>query len=217
VTALAKDLDARSALAHGLARLGIELPGESLNALLRYVDLLEKWNRVYNLTAVRGFDAILRQHLLDSLSILRWTPGARLLDVGSGAGLPGVPIAIAQPATAVTLLDASEKKTAFLHQVAAEIDLPNVAVVRDRVEHFSPGRGYDVVVTRAFTELGKFAGVARRLLNPAGRLVAMKGLYPNEELAQLPSGITVTELERIEVPGLDAERHVVVMTVTGTP
>lgn len=202
----------KSSLKRGLTGLGIRLDSRSTDQLIDYLTLLEKWNRVYNLTAVRDPAKMLSHHLLDSLAVLPQIEGApRLLDVGSGAGLPGIPLAIARPGSSVTLLDSSHKKAAFLRQAVAELGLGNVAVVCERVETWRAEPKFDLILSRAFAELGEFAELSVHLLAAGGQLAAMKGLYPFEEIECLPKGIAVRGVVKLEVPGLHGERHLVIM------
>jgi 16S rRNA (guanine527-N7)-methyltransferase len=199
-------------LQRGLGELGIGYEGSILERLLRYLDLLQKWNRVYNLTAVREPELMVTHHVLDSLSIVPFVAGAQtLLDVGSGAGLPGIPLAIALPKLAVTLMDSSHKKASFLRQAQLELELANVKVVNQRVETWQAEEKFDVVVSRAFSDLPEFVRLAGHLCQPAGAVLAMKGLYPHEELARIPAGYAVKEVAEITVPALDAHRHLVVV------
>ncbi len=201
----------------GLAALrarGIRLPHGAADDLARYVALLHKWNQTYNLTAVRDAARMVTHHLLDALAVLPHLPersGLRLLDVGSGGGVPGIPLAIARPEWSVTLLDSNHKKGAFLRQAVAELQLTHVDVAIERVEHHRPDAAYDAVISRAFSDLASFARCASPLLAPGGRLYAMKGVVPHEELAELPEGIKVVAMPAIAVPGLAAHRHLVVM------
>jgi 16S rRNA (guanine527-N7)-methyltransferase len=202
------------ALAGGLAALGVVLDAAAQAKLLAYVALLEKWNRTHNLTAIREPERMITHHLLDSLATLRHLPQAtslRLIDVGSGGGLPGIPLAIARPAWKVTLLDSNAKKAAFLRQVAAELPLPNVEVAATRAEDYRPDVPFDVVISRALSDLAQFVAVARPLVAPGGCLIAMKGVYPHEELAHLPAGVRVMASPALDVPGLDGARHLVIM------
>ena len=195
----------------GLARLGLDLPAVARQKLLDYVALIGKWNQVHNLTAIREPVKMVTHHLLDSLALLTVIdgPAKRLVDVGSGAGLPGIPLAIARPDWSVTLLDSNHKKGVFLQQAVSELGLPNVTVVVDRVEAFRPEGGFDYVVSRAFSDLPEFAELSRHLRGPGGTLLAMKGVYPYEEVLQLSPEIGTVEVIRLEVPGVDAERHLV--------
>ena len=202
----------KSSLKQGLTALEIRLDSGAIGQLIDYLTLLEKWNRVYNLTAVRDPAKMVSHHLLDSLAILPQIEGtARLLDVGSGAGFPGMPLAIARPDCSVTLLDSSHKKAAFLRQAVAELGLGNVAVVCERVETWRAEPNFDLIVSRALADLGEFAGQSSHLLAAGGRFAAMKGLYPFEEIERLPKGIAVRSVVKLEVPGLRAERHLVIM------
>jgi 16S rRNA (guanine527-N7)-methyltransferase len=181
-----------------------------------YLALLAKWNRTYNLTAIREPERMVTHHALDSLAVvphLPSRPGLALLDVGSGGGLPGIPIAIARPDMHVALVDASAKKATFLAQAAIELPLPNVEAVATRVEDYAPARRFDVVVSRAFADLATFVRAARPHLAPAGIMVAMKGVHPDEELAELPDNVEVVAKPRLDVPGLDGARHLIVMRV----
>ena len=198
-------------LGRATAALGVALADAQVAALERYLDLLEKWNRVYNLTAIRERERMVTHHLLDSLAVLPYVRGPRVLDVGSGAGLPGIPIAVADPALQVTLLESSHKKSAFLTQTIAELHLANARVVTERVESWQAGASFDTIVSRAFAELAEFAALAGRLLAPHGVLAAMKGVYPFEEIERLPKIFRALDVIRLQVPGLDAERHLVLM------
>ena len=198
-------------LGRDAAALGVALADAQVATLERYVDLLEKWNRVYNLTAIRERSRMVTHHLLDSLAVLPHLRGPRVLDVGSGAGLPGIPIAVANPALQVTLLESNHKKSAFLTQAVAELQLANVQVVTERVESWQPEARFDTIVSRAFAELGEFVSLAGRLLAARGVLAAMKGVHPFEEIERLPQGFRVQQVVRLRVPGLDAERHLVLM------
>lgn len=192
----------------GLAELDLPLPADVRERLLAYVGLLDKWNHTYNLTAVREPAAMVTQHLLDSMAILPHLPGGSMADIGSGGGVPGIPIAITQPQRAVTLVESNQKKAAFLRQVAIELALDNAEVVEGRVESLA-GRTFDVLISRALSELPEFAQMAGHLLAPGGSIVTMKGLYPHEELASLKQPWSVRDVIPLRVPGLDAARHLV--------
>ncbi len=198
-------------LAAGIAALGLALPADAEAKLLAYLALLDKWNRVYNLTAVRDTERMVSHHLLDSLAAVPFFQGGRVLDVGSGGGLPGIPLAIARPDLQVTLIDSIAKKTAFLLQAKTELGLDNLSVVTNRVEDYRPETGFDLITSRAFSDLREFVALTRHLLKPAGRWLAMKGLYPHEELALLPAGVKVSADHVLAVPGLDATRHLIVL------
>ncbi len=195
----------------GLKAIGLNTGPDALRQLERFVSLLNKWNRTYNLTAIRDSYRVVSTHLLDSLSVAPYVEGNFGVDVGSGGGFPGIPLAIAFPGRHVTLLDSNQKKTAFLRQAAAELKLANVDVVCARVESWRPERGYEWVISRAFSSLPQFAASTAHLVSRSGVLVAMKGAYPGEEIAALPAAIQVREVIRLRVPGLDAERHLVIM------
>jgi 16S rRNA (guanine527-N7)-methyltransferase len=199
-------------IAEGIAAMRLDLPADADARLVAYLDLIAKWNRVHNLTAVREPEQMVALHVLDSLSVLADVgEAATVLDVGSGAGLPGIPIAIARPGSRVTLLDSSHKKCAFLEQARIEIALANVAVVCARVEQWRPPGLFEIIVSRAFSDLADFVSQARHLLAPGGRLIAMKGVYPFEELERVPPSHRVAEVRELRVPSLDAKRHVVVL------
>lgn len=198
-------------LTAGIAALGLTLPDGAEQKLLAYLALLDKWNRVYNLTAVRDAERMVSHHLLDSLAAVPFFQGTTVLDVGSGGGLPGIPLAIARPELQVTLIDSIAKKTAFLLQAKAELGLGNLNVVTSRVEDFRPETGFDVITSRAFSDLREFVSLTRYLLKPGGRWLAMKGLYPHEEIAALPAGVKVSADHALVVPGLEASRHLIVL------
>ncbi|MGR2680699.1 MULTISPECIES: 16S rRNA (guanine(527)-N(7))-methyltransferase RsmG [Chromobacterium] len=203
-------------LQQGLSQLKLELSDAQIDLLDRYLALLAKWNQTYNLTAVREEKRMVSYHLLDSLSLVpHLDGGSRLLDVGSGGGMPGIPAAIARPDLQVVLLDSNHKKTTFLRQVVVELGLPNVQVMTERVEAYQPEQKFDRITSRAFSELAEFVKLTRHLLAEQGQYVAMKGVYPYEEIALLPQGTVVSEVLPVIVPGLDAERHLVRMRLEG--
>ncbi|MFM0192351.1 16S rRNA (guanine(527)-N(7))-methyltransferase RsmG [Paraburkholderia strydomiana] len=207
-------------LADGVGELGLELSDVQLGKLLDYVTLLAKWNAVYNLTAIRDPRQMLIQHILDSLSIVphlvQRNPGT-VLDVGSGGGLPGIVLAIVRPDWDVTVNDIVHKKTAFQAQAKAELGLTNLSVVTGRVETLRPGAEvsakFDVIVSRAFAELADFVTLARHLVAGQGAILAMKGVRPDDEIGRLPAGAHVEQIIRLDVPFLDAERHLVTVLV----
>lgn len=199
------------ALARGLKQLGVALSVEQEQQLLDYLVLLAKWNQTYNLTAVRAIEDMVARHLLDSLSILPYLQGDALLDVGSGAGLPGIPVAIARPDCDVTCLDSNGKKTRFMRQAVAELGLTRVSVVHQRVEAFRPPQGFPCLVSRAYASIADMLGQAGHLCHSGGCIVAMKGGHPDAELQALPPGYRLRQIQPLEVPDLDAARHVVVL------
>jgi 16S rRNA (guanine527-N7)-methyltransferase len=196
-------------LAEGLAAQGLDLTQEKQQKLLDYLALLSKWNRVHNLTAVRDPEEMVTLHLLDSLSVLPHLTGRRLIDVGSGGGLPGIPLAIARPDLQVTSLDSSHKKIAFQRQAKVELGLGNLEVVCGRVEQYRPADQFDMVVSRAFSDLAEFVRLTAHLRAENGLWLAMKGVYPYDELAQI-NGLTA-EVLQLNVPGLEAQRHLVLL------
>jgi 16S rRNA (guanine527-N7)-methyltransferase len=199
-----------TALDRGLREMTLALPAGARERLLDYVALLVKWNRTYNLTAIRDPHAMVAHHLLDSLAVLPHLPlGAqrgRLADAGSGAGLPGIPLAIARPGWRIALAESNQKKSAFLRQAAIELRLPNVEVHEGRVESWRPRELFDVVISRAFAALDEFIAACRHLVAPHGVLAAMRGAAP----AALDPGCTLVPLQ---VPLLDAQRHLVLCRV----
>ena len=190
------------------------LPASAAAKLDAYLALLAKWNRTYNLTAIRGPSRMITHHVLDALAVLPHLPQRatlRLLDVGSGGGVPGIPLAIARPGWHVALLDSSHKKGTFLAQAVIELALANGEAVTSRIEDYAPSTPFDVVISRAFSDLAAFARAALPLLAPGGSIVAMKGVYPDEEIAELPAAVRVVAAPALSVPGLDAQRHLIVM------
>jgi 16S rRNA (guanine527-N7)-methyltransferase len=207
-------------LAEGVRELGLDLSDAQLGKLLDYVALLSKWNAVYNLTAIRDPRQMLIQHILDSLSIvphLAPLGPSSVLDVGSGGGLPGIVLAIVLPEWTVTVNDIVHKKTAFQAQAKAELGLANLSVVTGRVETLQPGAEvpakFDVIVSRAFAELADFVTLARHLVAEQGAIWAMKGVRPDGEIERLPAGAHVEQVIRLNVPSLDAERHLIKVLV----
>ncbi|CAN7551705.1 16S rRNA (guanine(527)-N(7))-methyltransferase RsmG [Trinickia sp. LjRoot230] len=200
----------------GARELGVALSDTQSALLIDYVALLAKWNAVYNLTAIRDPRQMLIQHVLDSLSIvphLAASEPASILDVGSGGGLPGIVLAIVMPTRAVTLNDIVQKKTAFQAQAKSELKLDNLSVVTGHVETLRPGVDvpgkFDAIVSRAFAELSDFVTLARRLVSERGSMWAMKGVYPDAEMARLPAGARVARVIPLSVPSLDAKRHLI--------
>lgn len=199
-------------LTDGLAALKLSLSTDAKNALLDYVALLVRWNAAYNLTAVRDPDEMIARHLLDSLAVLPYVHGATLADLGSGAGLPGIPLALAAPERAVTLVDSNGKKARFLREAIRALKLANVRVVETRVEEME-GQ-FDCITARAFASLTDMLAWGGKLLAPGGDWLALKGRRPDDELAGLPAGFAIERIMPLAVPGLDAERHLVVINRT---
>lgn len=197
-------------LNQGVQELRLNLAPQQIEKLIDYLALLTKWNGVYNLTAVRDPAQMVTQHLLDSLAVIPAFVNARnVLDVGAGGGLPGIVLAIARPDMQVTLVDTVQKKTAFLMQVKAELGLANVSVHHARVEELKVARKFDVITSRAFAELCDFVNWSGHLLEEGGRFIALKGVHPQGEMARLPAGWKVVQVQSVEVPELAAERHLV--------
>lgn len=191
----------------GLAELELSLPASVVQQLLAFRDLLLKWNKTYNLTALRDPAQAISHHLLDSLAVLPHLGEGALLDVGSGGGLPAIPLAIARPDLAVSMVDTVQKKTSFLQQAVIELGLKNVTVHHARVEEMQ-GQ-YAQISSRAFAEIGLFVELTHHLLAPGGCWLAMKGVRPDDEIATLPTDIIVEQIIPLHVPGLDAERHLI--------
>ncbi|HEX6793982.1 MAG TPA: 16S rRNA (guanine(527)-N(7))-methyltransferase RsmG [Casimicrobiaceae bacterium] len=208
----------RTAAPTAIRPIARDLPPGARSKLSAYLDLLVKWNRVYNLTAIRDRSQMQALHVDDALAVLPWLPpmpGMRLLDVGSGGGVPGIPLAIARPDARVVVLDSNSKKAAFLTQAAIELRLANVRAVASRIEDFGIEERFDVVISRAFSDLRTFATAARKHLASGGAVVAMKGVLPDDEIAALPADIAVTATPALDVPGIGASRHLVIMQPKG--
>ena len=203
----------------GASAMGVALSEAQAGKLLDYLDLLQKWNKAYNLTAVRERPAMLVQHLLDSLSIVPHLPPGDLLDVGSGGGLPGIPLAILQPERSITLIDTVGKKVAFLKQAAMTLGLKNLTAVSDRIESWVPpaehAAGFTLITARAYATLATLIGQTHRLLAQNGGWYAMKGVFPDAEMAELPPDVVIKAVIPLQVPDLDAARHLIVMAPAG--
>lgn len=198
-------------LTKGLSQLGQSLSADQQQKLLTYVALLAKWNKAYNLTAVRKPDLMVTRHVLDSLVVAPYIYGEEILDVGTGAGLPGIPLAVVLPAKHFTLLDSNNKKTRFVQQAVAELELTNVNVVHSRVEEFRPTTGFDTIVSRAYSSIREMLLQTQHLATNRSKFFAMKGIYPQVELDDLPSGFELEACYKLDVPGLDAERHLLII------
>lgn len=195
----------------GAKALGVQLTEDANAKLVALLDLLAKWNSVYNLTALQTRNEWIALHLLDSLSVAPYAHGNRSLDVGCGPGFPGLPLAIANPNQHWTLVDSNQKKTAFAAQAAAELGLRNVEVRQSRIELFRPVERFDAVVSRAFASLADFVRLAGHLVKPHGHLIAMKGKVPQDELEALPDDFRCHRVIPLQVPDVDAERHLIFM------
>ena len=203
-------------LADGIAELALDLDGKQIDQLLDYLALLSKWNSVYNLTSVREPMQMVTHHLLDSLAAVPAFANARhVLDVGAGGGLPGIVLAIARPGMKVSLIDTVHKKTAFLKQVKAELELVNVTVYTAKVQELAVPQKFDVITSRAFADLSDFVNWSGHLLAEGGRFIALKGVAPPDEQERLPAEWKVTQLQPLQVPRLDAERHLVYIEKSG--
>lgn len=202
-----------SALAKGIEALALPRPitPAMQQQLLRYLALLEKWNQTYNLTAVREPEQMVPRHLLDSLAVLPFLRGRRVLDIGTGAGLPGIPLAIAQPELQFVLLDSNAKKLRFVTQAVHELELGNVEIAHVAVEKYAPRERFDTVLARAFAAIPDLLNGGGRLCVAGGTIVAMKGVFPQEEIAAVGPGFAVRDVHLLRVPGLDAARHVVII------
>jgi 16S rRNA (guanine527-N7)-methyltransferase len=199
----------------GALQMGASLSDNTIQTLVRYLAMLEKWNKAYNLTAIRDVEQMISLHLLDSLATLPYITGDKIIDVGTGPGLPGMVLAICYPEKRFTLLDSNGKKTRFLTQVKMELGIDNVTVENERVEkHLHQGE-YDHVISRAFASLQDMINWTLPLPSDTGNFLAMKGVYPTEEIAALPKEVDLVSVEPLNVPNIQAERHMVVMTRKG--
>ena len=211
----------RAQLQNASSALALGLDAAALDGLIAYLQLLQRWNKVYNLTALRDPQEMLTHHLVDCLAVLpalrqhaasAGLEGLRVLDVGSGGGLPGVVLALVHPAWQVRCVDTVSKKTSFIRQVAAELRLPNLTGLHARVEALAPQAGqFDVITSRAFASLADFTALSVQVMAPGGVWLAMKGKLPTDEQAQLPAGVQVFHVEQLQVPGVDAQRCLVWM------
>lgn len=198
--------DSRKILIDGIAALHLTLDEEKAAKMLSFIDLMGKWNKAYNLTAIKSKPEMIKLHLLDSLTVLPYLNGERFIDIGTGAGLPGIPLAISLPHVEFTLLDSNAKKTRFVQQVVLELKLSNVKVVTSRVEDFHPEQRYNMVLTRAFAELAEIMQSTRHLLAENGKLLAMKGRFTDAEFGRFNNQSTIIP---VQVPGVEAERNLI--------
>lgn len=196
-------------LHQGLIEMDQPLDRQKEVQLIQYIDLIAQWNRVYNLSSIRDVDTMVTRHLLDSLSIVKYIKGQTILDVGTGAGLPGIPLAIAMPDHQFVILDSNQKKTKFLQHTCYQMRLRNVRVVNQRVEEYKADPLFDSVVSRAFSTLRDFMTQSQHLVKPNGQMLAMKGVYPLTELQEIAAPFKLIEVYPLKVPKLDAERHLV--------
>jgi len=197
-------------LAEGLLSLDCKLDDDIQTKLIQYIVLLDKWNKTYNLTAVRDIQKMVAQHLLDSLSVNTYLQGKYVLDVGTGAGLPGIPLALANPDKEFVLLDSAMKRTRFVLQAVGELGLKNVQVVQSRIEDYQPEQLFDTIISRAFTAMEDFVSATQHLCVAKGQLLAMKGRFPAQEINSLPDEWHIKS-ESLEVPNVNAERHIVIL------
>lgn len=200
----------KETLLKGLAELKLDLSDQQVEQLLAYLALLVKWNKAYNLTAIREPDKMLTHHLLDSMAIAPYIEGNHILDVGSGAGLPGIPMAITYPEKQFTLLDSNGKKTRFIQQVKMELGLDNLHVAKTRVEELESNSGFDLITSRAFADLSLMVKLTKHLLSPSGRMAAMKGPKAEQELVPIKDQVTDLIIHKLKVPMLEGERHLLV-------
>jgi len=196
-------------LTSALVQNNLTLTAAEQQQLLRYLDLMQTWNRVFNLTTITEPRDMVYLHIIDSLAVQPYLHDTRLLDVGTGAGLPGIPLAIVNPGQHWVLLDKNSKKTRFLTQAVAELKLANVEVVHNRSEDFHTDHCFDSILSRALGTIRMFAETTEHLLCPSGKLIAMKGKYPQEELDDLPGSFKVQDITRLDIKGMDIERHIV--------
>lgn len=203
------DISPAGAFTDAVSELGVSLNPEQFEMLSRYAALLRKWNRSFNLVGESDLAELESRHLLDSLAISPYLQGTTVLDIGTGAGLPGIPLAIANPDRHFVLLDSNGKKTRFLFQARTDLGLDNVDVENCRVEHYQSQRQIAIVTCRAFASIPDIIELSRHLIDPGTTLLAMKGRYPDEEIARLPSGFEVAATQRLKIPGNDSERHLV--------
>lgn len=207
----------REKLIQGLDKLGINADEDEISKLISFSELLLKWNKVYNLTAIRDEGEVIRKHLLDSLTLLPYFKfygsdiGSRTLDVGCGGGLPAIPLSIFLKDFDFNLIDTVNKKVTFVRQVVIQLKLPNVSAVNERVENFYPLKPFNLISCRAFSSLASFVTLTEHLIDENGRWLAMKGKYPAEEIQKLPTGICVEKVIELKVPFLDTERHLIVL------
>ena len=204
-------------LAQGLEQQGLDIDSSAQYKLLQFIELLDKWNKVYNLTSIRNKSQMITLHLLDSLIVLPYfavsqveqKKSLRVLDVGTGGGIPGIPLAICLPRTEFVLLDARIKKIHFIQTVISKLGLTNITAVHARVEQYQDTEGFDRIISRAFASISEMLNLSQHLCRTDGKFLAMKGQIPKEEIAQLPEGYTIASIDELKVSGLDAQRHLI--------
>ena len=192
-----------------LAQNGAIVPAETQHAFLQYLRLMQRWNRAYNLTAILDIEKMIMLHIIDSLSISPYLHGDRIIDIGTGAGLPGIPLALMHPKKNITLLDSNNKKTRFLTQVAIDLKIKNIEIISSRCENYHPELRFDSILSRAFASLAIMLQTTQHLLKEDGRFLAMKGSYPAQELLEIPQGFKINAVHPLKINGLDAERHLI--------
>jgi len=203
----------RIKLESGITRLGLDVPANVVDSLITYMELLKEWSATYNLIAPKERDFLLARHVLDSLSIAKWLKDGSLLDVGTGAGLPGLPLAIVKPDMQATLLDSAGKKIRFIRHVGRTLKIANIHPLHQRLEDLDEDQAFANITSRAFASLKAFAEATRPYADESTRLLAMKGTHPQKELEELPEWVNVESIEQLTVPYLHAERHLVIMSV----
>ena len=199
-------------LAAGIKQLNLKIDLQKQELLLAYLEQLAKWNKAYNLSGIKEPERMLSLHILDSLSVLPFINENSVLDVGAGAGLPGIPLAICNPNKEISLIDSVGKKTRFLFQVSSQLNIKNVAVINDRVENYRSEQSFDIVISRAYSSLSQFVAQTRHLLGEKGKLLAMKGLYPQAEINDLPDDFKLLKAHKLQIPGEAGARHLLEIT-----
>lgn len=207
--------DLKSKLLNGAKQISVELSESECQKLLAYIELFNKWNKAYNLSAVRDVTHMIDRHLLDSLTVVKYIQGKNIIDVGTGGGLPGIPLAIMFPEKNFTLMDSNGKKTRFLFQVKTELKLDNVTIENCRVEAHHPNPLYDLVISRAFASLKDMVNGCQQMLKDDGLFYAMKGVYPTDELSEIGKNYKVSDSHRLHVPGEEGERHLLLLSKAG--